>query len=329
MGGQLIKQVHKFFGSSKNYAGIRGININKILMKEIEKYDVKILSNSTLYQVYGNKLGIIENNNTQWITAEKIILCCGASEKSIVFPGWTLPGVMGAGGVQTLINIYRVLPGNRFLMVGSGNVGLVVAYQILQAGAEVVSLVEALPTIGGYGVHASKIRRLGIPILTSHTVLEAHGDERVEEATIIEVDKKWKPVPDSEITLDVDIICMAVGLKPNIELPLMLGCKTHYIPNLGGRVPLHNENMETTVEGIYVAGDIAGVEEVDIAIETGKLAGIDAVEKLNYIETDESTHLKKEILKNLDNLRSGLFGDAKRKGKDDIIQMIKKVKRGD
>jgi NADPH-dependent 2,4-dienoyl-CoA reductase/sulfur reductase-like enzyme len=80
---------------------------------------------------------------------------------------------MGAGAAQTLINIHRVLPGRSVLMVGAGNVGLIVSYQLLQAGAEVVAVVEGLPTIGGYGVHASKIRRAGVPIFTGHTILRA------------------------------------------------------------------------------------------------------------------------------------------------------------
>ena len=321
MGGQLTKQIHKFFGSSKNYAGIRGIDISKMLLKEIEKNDVEILSNSMVYQIHGNKIGIIQDNSkAKFFEAKKIIMCCGASEKSILFPGWTLPGVMGAGGVQTLINVYRVLPGKRFLMVGSGNIGLVVAYQILQAGAESVSLVEALPRIGGYGVHASKLRRLGVPILTSHTVLEASGVDKVRKAKIIRVDNDWNPVLGSETELDVDIICMAVGLKPNIELPLMAGCKVIYEPALGGRVPVHNAYMETSKKGFYVAGDIAGVEEADTAIEEGRLAGLDAAEKLGYLDFTQSRERKNEIIENLDQIRSGPFGILRKKVKEDLIK---------
>ena len=83
----------------------------------------------------------------------------------ILFPGNDLPGVYGAGAVQTLMNMYGVRPGKSVLMIGSGNIGLIVSYQLMQAGVKVKALVEALPHIGGYAVHASKIRRLGIPIL--------------------------------------------------------------------------------------------------------------------------------------------------------------------
>ena len=82
---------------------------------------------------------------------------------------------MGAGAAQTMINLHRVLPGKSVLMIGSGNVGVIVSYQLLQAGADVKAVVEAAPRLGGYGVHTAKVRRAGVPFYTSHTVLEAHG----------------------------------------------------------------------------------------------------------------------------------------------------------
>ena len=100
-------------------------------------------------------------------------------------------------------------------MVGSGNVGLIVSYQLMQAGAEVVALVEAAPSVGGYAVHAAKIRRAGVPIYTRHTVVEARGRERVEEAGIVQVDEAWNPVPGTEKTLAVDTIALAAGMRPS------------------------------------------------------------------------------------------------------------------
>ena len=94
---------------------------------------------------------------------------------------------MGAGAAQTMININRVLPGKRYLMVGSGNVGLVVSYQILQAGGEVVGVVEALPRVNGYSVHANKIMRKGVKIFTCHTIKEVRGKNQVEEVVIAKV----------------------------------------------------------------------------------------------------------------------------------------------
>jgi NADPH-dependent 2,4-dienoyl-CoA reductase/sulfur reductase-like enzyme len=327
-GGQLFKQIHKFFGSHRHYAGVRGFQIGEELLQEARKNGVQTLLNSFVFGIFGKEIGIIENQEIpKWLEAKAIILCCGASEKMLTFPGWTLPGVMGAGAAQTLINVHHVLPGKRFLMIGSGNVGLVISYQILQAGAEVEAIVEALPRIGGWGVHASKIRRCGVPILTSHTIKEAHGDEKVEAATIVALDKNWKHVPASERTLEVDVICLAVGLKPNIELPLMAGCETMYVEELGGRVPIHDENMETTEEGIYVVGDCAGVEEASTAIESGRLAGVAVAEKLGYLSKDEAYELKGGIRKILDDLREGPFGSHRMRAKQELVQRAKILRR--
>jgi NADPH-dependent 2,4-dienoyl-CoA reductase/sulfur reductase-like enzyme len=138
--------------------------------------------------------------------AAKIIIAAGATENALSFPGWTLPGVMTAGCAQTLINVHRVLPGRRVLMVGSGNVGVIVAYQLLQAGAEVAAVIEAAPQLGGYGVHTAKVRRAGVPFYISTTVAKAEGVECVENAVIVKVDSKFKPIEGTERMLDVSAL---------------------------------------------------------------------------------------------------------------------------
>ncbi|GAI29129.1 unnamed protein product, partial [marine sediment metagenome] len=158
-GGQLFKQVHKFFGSKQHKAGVRGFDIGLQLLEQVNKLGVNTLLNTVAYGIFEEKtVGIIKNEKIEMIQGKKILLATGAIENPIVFPGWTLPGVMGAGAAQTMINIHRVLPGKRFVILGSGNVGLIISYQLLQAGASVIAVVEAAPKIGGYQVHASKIR---------------------------------------------------------------------------------------------------------------------------------------------------------------------------
>jgi thioredoxin reductase len=326
-GGQLHKQIHKFFGSHRHYAGVRGIDIGKRLLKDAENAGVDILSGSFVFGVNGFNIGFVDNTNRfQWLKAKTVVLCCGASEKTLLFPGWTLPGVMGAGAVQTLVNIHRVLPGKRFLMVGSGNVGLVVSYQLMQAGVDVLAVIEAQQKIGGWGVHASKLLRCDIPILTSHTIKDAVGTDRVDKATAIKIDEKFEFIQGSEETFSVDVICLAVGLKPNIELPLMMGCKTLFLEALGGRVPIHDENMESTVNNIFIAGDCAGVEEASTAIESGRLAGISAAEKLGYITKEEAVDLKTSIREVLKDLRSGPFGETKLKAKKILVNESHKLR---
>jgi thioredoxin reductase/Fe-S-cluster-containing hydrogenase component 2 len=302
-GGQLFKQIHKFFGSQEHLAGTRGFEIGRQLLDRAREVDADIVLNGLVMGVFeGPTLGLVRDGRTEQLQAKKIIMATGAEENRLAFPGWTLPGVMTAGAAQTLMNIHRVLPGQRVLMVGSGNVGLIVSYQLLQAGAEVVAVVEALPNIGGYWVHASKLRRAGVPILTHHTIVEARGKERVEEALIVQVDKNWKPIEGTERTLAVDAICLAVGLSPSTRLTAMAGCQHEWKPALGGLVPIHDENLQTTVPGIYVAGDVAGVEEATTAMEQGRIAGLAAAHSLGYLPDAEFESLREDSLRRLASL---------------------------
>jgi len=199
-GGQLFKQIHKFFSFSAHYSGTRGFDIGEKLLNEARKYDVEIYLNSVVIGIFKENIIAIEKGYDYdkkeliMIKAKRIVIATGASENAMSFPGWTLPGVMGAGAVQTMINVNRVLPGKRFLIVESGNVGLIVAYQLLQAGAEVLALVEALPQISGYQVHAAKIKRADVPIYTSTTILKVNGINRIEQAILCKLDKNWKKI---------------------------------------------------------------------------------------------------------------------------------------
>lgn len=334
-GGQLFKQIHKFFGSSAHRAGIRGIDIGTELLKEAEDNGVEIWLNSVAIGLYDEKIIAVEigtddeEKKVITVKAEKIVICSGASENVVRFKGWTLPGVIGAGAAQTMVNVNRVLPGKRVLMIGTGNVGLIVSYQLMQGGADVVALVEAAPKIGGYAVHASKITRAGVPIKTRSTVIEARGEERVEQAVIAKVDENWQVVPGTEETLDVDVIAIAAGLKPVTELAMMYGCKMYFNPVQGGWVPLHNRNMETSCEGIYVAGDITGVEEANTALEEGRLAGIDIAEKLGYVNDAKAKNDKAEVWERLNGLRLGPHGEKRHQAKMDQMAAYEKAMGGE
>jgi len=316
-GGQLIKQTHKFFGSKEHKAGVRGIEIAKLLLNEIEKSNVNLLLNAGVIGYYKENchmLTVVQDRKIIKVYPKKIIIATGASENMLAFPGNDLPGVVGAGGVQTLMNVYGVRPGSNVLMVGAGNVGLIVSYQLMQAGINVKMVVEAMPKIGGYIVHAAKLRRLGVPILTSHTVKNAYGNGRVEGARIVKLEN-WKEVEGSEFDVPVDLICLAVGLTPTCEILFQAGCETKYIPELGGWVAWHDRNLETSIQGIYVAGDCSGIEEASTAMMEGRIAGMDAAEKLGF-RIDEKE--KKDAFENLNTLRSGPFGEKPRTGKEKI-----------
>lgn len=323
-GGQLFKQIHKFFGSKEHQAGVRGFEIGRQLLQMVEASGAKVMLDSLVYGMMKDKtLGVINGGRSYSVEAGAVIIATGAKENYMPFPGSTLPGVMGAGAAQTMINVNFVLPGKRIIMVGSGNVGLIVSYQLLQAGAEVAALVEAAPQIGGYGVHAAKIRRAGVPILVGHTVTRVWGEGQVQQAEIAALDKKWQPIPGSETTYEVDTVCLAVGLNPMTELALMAGCAFDFIPAFGGHVPLHNPDMETTVPGLYVAGDVTGVEEASSAMEEGNLAGVAAAQALGFLPKQEAEAKKAEIWARLNSLRSGLFGAKRKISKEQQLAAMK------
>jgi len=190
----------------------------------------------------------------------------------------------------------------------------------MQAGADIIALIEAAPKIGGYGVHAAKIRRAGVPIYTSTTIKEVLGEKEVKGVVITNLNDKWQPIPGTEKILDADTVCLAVGLSPLTELAWMAGCEFTFIPPLGGHVPIHDENMETTLPGIYVAGDITGVEEASSAMEEGRLAGVASAESLGYYDEDTAKRLKDEIWQRLNSLRTGPFGEGRFKAKIKQLQ---------
>ncbi|HDQ99913.1 MAG TPA: FAD-dependent oxidoreductase, partial [candidate division WOR-3 bacterium] len=274
LGGQLIKQTHKFFGEKSHFCGIRGMDIARILGEEVSQLPVRLCPGTSVVGLYpGNILALADDREFTRLEFDALIVAAGAAENTLPFPGNDLPGVYGAGAVQTLMNVYGIRPGRRVLMVGSGNIGIIVSYQLLQAGIEVAAVVEALPRVGGYHVHAAKLIRLGVPVLTSHTVLRAHGTESVTGATICRVNRRFRPVAGTERRLKVDTICIAVGLTPLSEVLAQAGCRMLYVPELGGHVAWHDDEMRTSIESIFLAGDIAGIEEASTAMLEGRVAG--------------------------------------------------------
>ncbi|HBB28458.1 MAG TPA: pyridine nucleotide-disulfide oxidoreductase [Clostridiales bacterium] len=328
LGGQLVKQTHMFFGSEKQYASTRGIDIADILLKELEKYKdrVEIMTNATVVGMYED--GVIsvlhKEDNYFKIIPKALIMATGAFEKSLAFPNNDLPGIYGAGAVQTLMNVYGIKPGNKVLMVGAGNIGLIVSYQLMQAGVKVLAILDAAPKIGGYLVHASKVRRMGVPILTSHTVKEAIGKDCLEKAIVCEVDNKFQPIEGTEKEFDVDVMCVSVGLTPLSELVAMRGCEMKYIPQLSGFVPTRNEDYETSVENVFVAGDVTGVEEASAAMVEGYLAGLCAAKKIGYKQENYDS-LREDYTEQLADLRRGPVGQHILSGIKEIMKFPQEI----
>ena len=183
LGGKLVLQTHRFFGSTQAvYAGTRGIDIAKKLAEKVRSLEnVEVWTNSTAIGIFEDKVVGIYRDQVENVRVKPqvLMIATGARERSVAFPGNTLPGVYGAGAFQTLVNRDMVKPCENLFIIGGGNVGLIAGYHAIQAGIHVAGLVEAAPQCGGYKVHKDKLARSGVPIYTSHTVLEARGKNKV------------------------------------------------------------------------------------------------------------------------------------------------------
>ncbi|MGQ9603181.1 MAG: FAD-dependent oxidoreductase [bacterium] len=262
LGGKLVLQTHSFFGTVADcFAGTRGIDIAKNLADELARFpNVKVMLNSIAVGCYvDGKIGVVTGQTYLLIEPKILLVAAGARERALAFPGCDLPGVFGAGAFQTLVNRDLVKPASRLFVVGGGNVGLIASYHALQAGIDVLGLVEALPQVGGYKVHLDKLKRLGVPVWTSHTVKTVHGRESVEAITIVEVDQAFKQIEGTEKTFAVDAVLIAVGLNPVNEL--------------------YEQAQRMGIES-YCAGDSFEIAEASAAIFSGKIAGRQIVNSL-------------------------------------------------
>ena len=256
LGGKLVLQTHRFFGSTQTvYAGTRGIDIAKKLAEKVRSLEnVEVWTNSTAIGIFEDKVVGIYRDQVENVRVKPqvLMIATGARERSLAFPGNTLPGVYGAGAFQTLVNRDMVKPCENLFIIGGGNVGLIAGYHAIQAGIHVAGLVEAAPQCGGYKVHKDKLARSGVPIYTSHTVLEARGKNKVEEVVIAQVDQHFQPIPGTEQVYDCDTLLIAVGLEPVDEF--------------------YRSATEAGMR-VYSAGDANEIAEASAAIFSGKIVG--------------------------------------------------------
>lgn len=309
LGGKLVLQTHKFFGSVEDsYAGTRGNDIGKMLAETVLKNkNIDVWTNSTaLYVFKDKKVGIIKDCVYKLVEPKIILNTAGAREKFLRFKGNTLSGVYGAGAFQTLVNRDLVRPTKRLFIVGGGNVGLIAGYHALQAGIEVVGLVEALPKCGGYKVHADKLKRLGVPIYTSHTVLRANGEESVESVTICQIDKNFQPVAGTEKTYECDTVLIAVGLESVNEFV---------------------EEAETAGIKVFSAGDALEIAEASSAIFNGKIVGLKIAKEIGVDVGDipESWYEKAKILKSEPGRISAMNAPESNAGVMPIIHCLQEI----
>ncbi|MCX4750172.1 FAD-dependent oxidoreductase [Kitasatospora sp. NBC_01287] len=223
------------------------------------------------------------------LRASAVLLATGAYERQLPFPGWTLPGVVTAGGAQAMLKAGLVLPGRRIVVAGSGPLLLAAAASLTAAGARVPAVVEAGDYLGyarrpgvlaavpgklGEGaVHGVALARHAVRLRRSSAVVEAHGEDRVTAVTVARLDREWRPLPGTERRIDCDALAVGHGLVPQLELATELGAATRTVPD--GTLALRvDARQRTTVPGLWAAGETCGVGGAELALAEGELAAL-------------------------------------------------------
>ncbi|MFF8827974.1 NAD(P)/FAD-dependent oxidoreductase [Streptomyces sp. NPDC015131] len=223
------------------------------------------------------------------VRAHAVLLATGACERHLPFPGWTLPGVLGAGGAQALLKGGPALPGRRVVVAGSGPLLLAVAGTLAAAGARVPALVEAAGYTGyaHHGAalarnpakllqgarHGAVLLRRSTRLLTRHAVTAAHGTTRVEAVTVTRLDTDWRPVPGTGRRIPCDALAVGHGLLPQLELATALGCATRRTPD-GTPAVDTDAGQRTSVPGVWAAGETCGVGGAELARTEGRIAAL-------------------------------------------------------
>lgn len=223
------------------------------------------------------------------IQANAIVVAAGAQDRPLPFPGWTLPGVITAGGCLNLLKGQGMLPGRRVGVVGNGPLLLVVAHALSKAGAAVVVVAEAVrsraalrhaggllraPRLLAKGVgYRMALRRAGTPFLDGHVVVAAVGEDAVSEVVVAPCWTDGAKGASSPKSFAVDALVTGYGLAPASELTRMFGCRHRFDVGLGGWVPERDADGQTTCPGIYAVGDCAGIGGVEVALAEGAHVG--------------------------------------------------------
>ena len=304
LGGQYYKQVPAGFRITS--AGAEGAEYAEgtALIEKLRASKIETLLGTLVWGIFDERtLALYRNDATERLQAGQLILAPGAQEVPVAFPGWTLPGVMMGGAAQALMVSQRILPGERVVLAGAGPLQLKVASQFVEAGAAVAAVCEAsskppmsmenaLRAFGHWGKMREgleywlKIKKAGVPYHAHQVSVRALGNEELEAVVVAEVDAEWKVLPGTERTIEADTLCLSYGFVPATQLPRLAGCRMQYEAEAGGWVTQHDANQETSVAGIYVAGEVAGIGGADVAEEEGRLAAIAALRALKRIPAD-------------------------------------------
>lgn len=276
LGGILNQCIHNGFGLHTFKEELTGPEYAQRYIQKVKGLGIAYKLNTMVLEIRKNKTVLAMNSEDGLfeVQAGAVILAMGCRERprgALNIPGYRPAGIYSAGTAQHLVNIEGKMPGKEVVILGSGDIGLIMARRMTLEGAHVKAVAELLPYSGGLKRNIVQcLDDYGIPLKLSHTVTQIHGRERVEKVTLAKVDKQGLPIPGTEEEYECDTLLLSVGLIPENELSEKLGI----VMNPATSGPSVNESMETEMEGIFACGNVLHVHDlVDYVSEEAELAG--------------------------------------------------------
>lgn len=283
-GGILQQCIHNGFGLVEFKEELTGPEYAQRFIDKANEYGIKIMLNTMVLNISPDKVikAVNSENGVIDIKAKAVILAMGCRERprgAISIPGTRPAGIFTAGTAQRYVNMEGYMPGKEVVILGSGDVGLIMARRLTLEGAKVKAVLELMPYSSGLTRNIVQcLNDFEIPLLLSHTVIKIHGKERVEGVTIAEVDENKKPILSTASFISCDTLILSVGLIPENELSKSAGIKLDRLTN----GPIVNESMETNVSGIFACGNVLQVHDlVDNVTKESRLAADSAVKYIN------------------------------------------------
>jgi len=303
LGGILPQCIHTGFGLHHFRENLTGPEYIARFIERARSLKVECKSDTMVLRVTPERKVVAVNSRDGLMTLKSraIVLAMGCRERprgALEIPGTRPAGIFTAGTAQRLMDVEGYLPGKRIVILGSGDVGLIMARRFAMEGAKVEAVVEILPYPGGLSRNLVQcLEDFQIPLLLEHTVTFIHGADRVDAVTIARVDEGGSPIPGTERMIPCDTLILSVGLIPENELSEAAGIVLD--PAAGG--PVVNERMETSIPGIFACGNVVHVHDlVDYVTEMGELAGEGAA---NYALGRLPPLTRKVVLKAGQNVR--------------------------
>ena len=289
LGGILNQCIHNGFGLHTFKEELTGPEYAYRYIDMIQKENIPFLLNTTVLSVSPHSVTYInQEEGVRVIETKSIVLAMGCRERprgALNIPGDRGAGIFSAGTAQYLTNIQGKMPGKRVVILGSGDIGLIMARRMEIEGAKVLAVVELMPYSSGLKRNIVQcLDDFSIPLLLSHTVTKIEGRKRVERITVSEVDEKRKPIPGTEITFDADTLLLSVGLLPENELSRKAGISMSTVT--GG--PVVDNNFQTDSDGIFACGNVLHVHDlVDYVSSEAEKAGENAALYALYDRKEE------------------------------------------